>query len=330
MGITTGSSGNPTISQGQGNTIVTVQDNAYFDFTISGDGKQATPYTITATKQATAPAPAVAVNHQVFTLGGIGIWTRPFTDGWCLVRVWGGGGGGGGSDTSGSHWPGYGGAGGGYSERQFLLDELPETVGVVVGLGGAGGAGAPDSSSTGKQGVSGQTSAFGTYVYAGGGVGGWSGFNTSRGGYGTELGGQGGIDPTNQNTAWLQATGAAGAGGGMGGYAYGFEPSAALRDGQDGGLPFAGGFVIVGTGGKYSTDTEATPGNASTFNDVSGGAGGGGGRGGGNGHSRGNGAAGGPAGGGGGGGGAGISTGGAGGPGGVGKVVVTSWQGVTP
>lgn len=330
VGVVQNPDGSFTVTQGQGNTTITVADSESLDFTISGLGVTGSPYTITAIKVPGAPLPGVAVDRQDFYADGV--WTKPYASGICEVFVHGGGGGGGGGGTV-PAVPGGGGGGGGLSRRWFRLADLPASLNITIGQGGAGGLGAVDSSSAGLMGEKGGTSSFGTLLFAGGGDGGYY-LYAVNGGPGTEFGGSSGTYKgafdyeVGRNH---QSTGLASSAGGMGGY---FSPSggsvptgADSRDGADGGQIYGGGFHFYGTGGDWDTETSATPGIAGIPYANDGGTGGGGGHGGGESRSRQPGAAGGAGGGGGGGGGAGSTAGGAGGPGGSGRVVVICWPG---
>lgn len=328
-----------------GSTWVTVADSTSIDFTITGTGVPADPYVISASRIVGAPDPAVAFNRQQFTTDGT--WTKPFTNGWAEIWCWGGGGGGGGANSKPIR-PGNGGGGGGLSRRVVLLDDLPDEVDVIVGVGGAGGAGAPDGGSPGAGGAAGTRSIFGSIVYAQGGRGGTRSGNSldeaPDGGHGTEPGGRGGLPFFDYNVRDFtdpayQAVGLASSGGGAGGYPSSKGPAQAQGhwwDGANGGVVVGGGFVLYGVGGDWQSESSPSPGTAAGTGGTVGSTGGGGGHGGGDGpgehnRTRQNGAAGGDdGGGGGGGGGAGGNSGGRGGPGGSGKIIVNCWQGTTP
>ena len=90
-------------------------------------------------------APFPAADIQTFDFPG-GTWTKPTgpRTGLTLIRLWSGGGGGGGGASLATAAVAKGGSGGGGGvcfSRIYLTDELPDTLRVVIGLGGAGGAG---------------------------------------------------------------------------------------------------------------------------------------------------------------------------------------------
>lgn len=342
------------ISQDQGNTTVTVADNPSMDMTISGSGTSADPYVITAVKLAVSSG--VAVAWATYDQPGQMYWNKPEGfDGWVEILVWGAGGGGGGG-AAGNNPPGSGGGGGAFSTRIVKASDLDPFETVVVGFGGAGGIGGPSGNQSGGTGIAGGESRFGATdgaTVAGGGPGGVGGglggieilTRGVRGGYGTELGGEGGIndyfDPTGLSYIY-QATGRAGSGGGSGGYTSNSSGPASLDpshgNGRHGGQVYNAGVMIWGEGGNFAANTPATdaipkvdppdPPSPVGSSWATGGGGGGGGHGGGpygsGSRSRGPGSAG-VEGGGGGGGGVGQS-GAAGGPGGDGKVIIICWQ----
>jgi hypothetical protein len=90
-------------------------------------------------------SPFPSADIQTFDFPG-GTWTKPAGQrtGLTLMRLWGSGGGGGGGAslaTAAIAKGGSGGGGGGCISQIFLTDELPDILGVQIGLGGFGGAG---------------------------------------------------------------------------------------------------------------------------------------------------------------------------------------------
>jgi hypothetical protein len=90
-------------------------------------------------------APFPSADIQTFDAPG-GTWNKPTgpRTGLTLIRLWGSGGGGGGGAslaTAVIAKGGTGGGGGACISQIFLTDELPDTLRVIIGLGGIGGAG---------------------------------------------------------------------------------------------------------------------------------------------------------------------------------------------
>ena len=108
------------------------------------------------------PTPFSYFRDTVFTVNGL--WIKPPNAKLVTTRLCGAGGGGAASGSSNGQIGG-GGGGGGYTEKVFLPSALPDTVIIIVGLGGLGG-----TSTNG--GANGGTSFFGTYCSATGGNGG--------------------------------------------------------------------------------------------------------------------------------------------------------------
>jgi hypothetical protein len=90
-------------------------------------------------------SPFPSADIQTFDFPG-GNWIKPTgpSTGLTLIRLWGAGGGGGGGAslaTAAVAKGGTGGGGAGCISHLFLTDELPDTLRVIIGLGGPGGAG---------------------------------------------------------------------------------------------------------------------------------------------------------------------------------------------
>ena len=90
-------------------------------------------------------SPFPSADIQTFDTPG-GTWTKPAgpRTGLTLIRLWGGGGGGGGGASLATAVVAKGGSGGGggvCASQLFLTDDLPDKLGVIIGLGGGGGAG---------------------------------------------------------------------------------------------------------------------------------------------------------------------------------------------
>jgi hypothetical protein len=110
-------------------------------------------------------------NISIFTSNGT--WTKP--TGAKIVEVFLiGGGGGGGSGTKGDNVSavggGGGGGGGGFSTYKFNSNDINSSVNVVVGLGGIGAIGQTIDQKVGFNGTSGETTKFGEYLKANGGI----------------------------------------------------------------------------------------------------------------------------------------------------------------
>lgn len=100
-----------------------------------------------------------------------GVWENP---GRGVVRMMAiGGGAGGGSGRRGAagtdRLGGHGGGGGGVTVKEYLAEDLPETINVVVGAGGAGGAAVTVDDTNGAQGFAGGNSMVSGYAFASGG-----------------------------------------------------------------------------------------------------------------------------------------------------------------
>lgn len=163
-------------------------------------------------------------------------WNVPVNVSWVKARVWGAGGGGGGNYVQGASG---GGGGGGYSE-EILFVAPGGSIVVIVAQGGLGGGNSSVSASA-NNGLSGETSSFGTLISATGGVG---GFGSLTGSYG--VGGVGGVGYGNS----LVAVGGLGSAGftigtsglgGAGGAAALGGPGGAAGPGYSGSFPGGGG-----------------------------------------------------------------------------------------
>jgi hypothetical protein len=92
-------------------------------------------------------SPFPSADIQTFDFPG-GTWNKPTGQrtGLTLIRLWGAGGGGAGGAslaTAAVAKGGSGGGGGGCVSQIFLTDELPDTLRVIIGLGGLGAQGGP-------------------------------------------------------------------------------------------------------------------------------------------------------------------------------------------
>lgn len=268
---------------------------------------------------------------QTYTTTGSFVWTKPLAANVVMVTcIGGGGGGGGGISSNGQPAPGVntsavggsGGGGGAISQCIFPASLLPTTAAVTVGAGGAGG-NSTTATSPGFVGVNGGNTTFGTFLFAGGGLGGFSGSappsTAVGGGFGMYIGLAGGPGRSLQPVTSASYFGAGGGGGG----------------GTSAGFGIIGGISSTGQpGGAGASSGAANAGTSGASELYLGGAGGGGGAGGrrgvaSGGWNDGNGGNGGLWGGGGGGAGGGQSSGGApagiGGTGGQGFCMITSW-----
>jgi hypothetical protein len=220
----------------------------------------------------------------VYDVPGVYTWTRPEL----LLSLTGhviGAGAGGGSGAVGTSNRGGGGGGGGGGRSDFEVDPetLPTTVAVTVGAGGAGGA-AVNTGDLGLVGANGGASSFGAYAIAGGGVGGFWGFDapgtsyTAPGGAGgtgtTSAGGEGG-DGTAGRFVGVPAAGSSSSrGGGGGGGGGGRSPDGSSAS-TSGGAGDTAAENNLGGAGHNNQGTDGPPGT-STAGTAAGGGGAGG------------------------------------------------------
>lgn len=178
---------------------------------------------------------------QVFTASGT--WTKPAGAKSVWIRVVGGGGAGGGSQvgSSGLSSKGAGGGGGAYAERMMAASAITSTVAVTRGAGGTGASAAA--------GNAGATSSFGSYIGAGGGLGGQF-TSPNSAGWGV-TGGAGGN--TFSGTPDLSV---AGGGGGMG-----FSSGPLAAGGTGGSTPLGGGGVGATAGSTIASSAGSVGGN---------------------------------------------------------------------
>ncbi|WP_439561163.1 hypothetical protein [Roseinatronobacter sp.] len=180
-----------------------------------------------------------------------GTWEKPEgLPGNTLVTIAGwGGGGGGGSGSSGS-----GGGGGGYNEIRMRLDQLPESVTVIIGDGGAVGAHGGDSS-------------FGSFFIAFGGqrggspgTGGNGAGSNQNGNSGGQVGGGigGGSSSISEETNPWNGRPASTLWGGGGGAR--FRPSGVSGENSE-----PGGRAVFGGGGGASRGSGSASGGQSAF-----------------------------------------------------------------
>jgi hypothetical protein len=174
----------------------------------------------------TVGGPGALPQVNYITATGVTSYTIPATAQTLDVLIIGGGAGGssGALAAAGNAGGGAGGGGGGVSRTQFSVAALTSPVSVTVGTGGAGGA-AITSTGAGASGVAGGTTAFGSYMWAGGGKASSGGSATNSvavtggaGGVGMNVSGQAGSTVTAASTPTgptAQATGGGGAGGGV-------------------------------------------------------------------------------------------------------------------
>lgn len=138
---------------------------------------------------------AAAPTSQTFSVSGT--WVKPANAKHVLVQMWGGGGGGGAGSVS----AGNGAGGGGAGYREILLDATTLTGTVAVTVGASGTAGV-FSNPTGRDGGTGGTSSFGSYLSCPGGGGGPGGSYISGGGQTTSRGSGGDNQPTTWNSTY--------------------------------------------------------------------------------------------------------------------------------
>jgi len=169
---------------------------------------------------------AIKTDVQVFTAPGT--WNRPSWATITLVVAIGSGGGGGSGqrNVAGNASGGGGGSGGGRSEGIFGTQGLPATVSVTTKSGGTGAAAQTFDFTNGYTGGNGVTSSFGSYVFAGPGLGGPGGGlgGYSSGGNAQYLGGAGGLTGGFPGQPGGSAS-RAGSGGGSGGSNVGAVPT---------------------------------------------------------------------------------------------------------
>lgn len=226
---------------------------------------------------------------DIFRTGGT--WKKPVRiQKFVRVIVIGGGGGGGAGcrrATSTNRYGGCGGAGGGVSIVDLLVDSLPDEVTITVGAGGSGAASVTTDNANGGTGGDGGLSRFGAdgdlwEILAGGGLGGTGGSNNTAtgpvGGYGaSDDGGAGGDSgggvgkPDYAGTHPLKFGLNAG-GGGCGGW---ITSGNATNNGATGGM---GGATYLGFGaGGVAVTSAGGPGRPTSPIFLAGGAGAGGG-----------------------------------------------------
>lgn len=206
----------------------------------------------------------IPYNQQIYSTAGTYTFTAP-VDGLYKVTVIGGGGAGGGAMGTATYSAGGGGgAGGGTAIKRIYLAKST-AVTVTVGSGGVGAGSGTDNTAA----ASGNTSSFGAYCSAGGGVGGFSAKSSTSnvyrlGGAGVSIGANGDLNingGSGSSSINIDSTGNYGSGG-AGGSTY--ISGGASRTGTTAANGINGIYGGGGGGAKSTSTTDYTGGSGGT------------------------------------------------------------------